>query len=233
MITVKNVSKNFKEVKAVDNISFTLKKGVITGFLGPNGAGKTTTMRLLTGYFFPSSGKVLFDNKSFEQNPLFIRSKIGYLPENNPLYSEMKVKEYLEFIADVRDLKDIPEKINKVAQNCGLKDHLNDKIETLSKGYRQRVGLAQSMIHDPEILILDEPTSGLDPNQIVEIRKLIKDLGKKKTVVLSTHILSEVQAICSQAIIINKGKIIVDDSLKKLTKGKKSLEKVFIKLTLS
>jgi ABC-2 type transport system ATP-binding protein len=232
MILVKNVSKSFNSVKAVDNISFTLKKGEITGFLGPNGAGKTTTMRLLTGFFFPNSGEIKIDGRSYQEDASGIKSKIGYLPENNPLYQELKVREYLEFIAQVRQLDQIPKRIGDVAKECGLTDYLDSKIEILSKGYKQRVGLAQSLIHDPEILIMDEPTSGLDPNQIVEIRKLIKKLGKKKTVILSTHILSEVQAICSQVIIINRGKIVADDSLAKLTKGKKSLEKVFLRLTL-
>lgn len=231
MISVKNVSKCFGSVKAVDDISFTLKKGIVTGFLGPNAAGKTTTMRLLTGYFFPTEGKITIDGLNFENDELAIKSKIGYLPENNPLYMEMKVREYLEFVGRIRRLADIPQKITTVSHDCGLEGFLEEKIELLSKGYKQRVGLAQALIHDPEILIMDEPTSGLDPNQIVEIRKLIKNLGKKKTVILSTHILTEVQAMCEQVVIIDRGKIVADDTLKNLTKGKKSLEKVFIKLT--
>lgn len=232
MISVKNVSKHFGTVKAVDNVSFTLKKGTITGFLGPNAAGKTTTMRLLTGYFYPTNGDITIDGMHFDTDDIRIKSKIGYLPENNPQYSELKVREYLDFIARVRQLSQPEKAIMKVAHDCGLTGRLDEKIETLSKGYKQRVGLAQALIHDPEILILDEPTSGLDPNQIVEIRKLIKELGKKKTVILSTHILSEVQAICEQVIVIHRGRIAADDSLKNLTKGKKSLEKVFMRLTM-
>jgi ABC-2 type transport system ATP-binding protein len=218
MIEIKNLSRNFGEIRAVDDISFTVDKGMITGFLGPNGAGKTTTLRMMVGFLQPSSGSILLDGKSIFEQPMAASAKIGYLPEHNPLYEEMYVVEALKYMADLRGMKGDSFKARKafVVESCGLKDVQFQKIGTLSKGFRQRVGLAQAILHDPEILILDEPTSGLDPNQIIEIRDLIRSLGKEKTVILSSHILQEVQATCDRVLIINKGKIIVDDSISEL-----------------
>ena len=227
MIKLKNVSKQFGQVTAVDNISFSVGKGEVIGFLGPNGAGKTTTMRMLTGFLRPSSGEVSMGGTV---NPDKDRVKaamlIGYLPENNPLYSEMTVGEYLKFIGSTKSKSSNTKDIIKV---CGVDNRLDEKIENLSRGYKQRVGLAAAIIGDPEILILDEPTSGLDPNQVVEIRGLIKELGKKKTVILSTHILQEVEAMCTRVIIINKGSIVYDD---KVPKRKGKLEKIFHDVTM-
>ena len=210
MIQVQNLTKKYVENVVLNDISFEVGKGEILGFLGPNGAGKTTTMRILTNFLAPNNGLVKISEHNVLDEPQKARRLIGYLPENNPLYGEMKVFEYLQYIAQVRDIKknDVREKIKKMVEVCGLQSVINKKIDELSKGYRQRVGLAQAMIHDPEILILDEPTSGLDPNQIVEIRELIRKLGENKTVILSTHILPEVQATCDRVVIIDKGKIV-------------------------
>ncbi|MCL2067200.1 MAG: ATP-binding cassette domain-containing protein [Treponema sp.] len=209
MIEVKNVSKSYGKVEAVTDVSFSLGNEQVLGFLGPNGAGKTTVMKILTGFHFPSSGRVLIDGISVEDNPVEVKKRIGYLPENVPLYGDLTVDEYLSFVSEARL---VPKQNRKAAidsslEACGLADYRDRKIETLSKGYRQRAGLAQAILHDPPILILDEPTTGLDPNQIIEIRSLIKELGKSKTVILSTHILQEVEAICSQVLIINEGRI--------------------------
>ncbi|MBT8383121.1 MAG: ATP-binding cassette domain-containing protein, partial [Ignavibacteria bacterium] len=195
-IVVNNLTKKFGTQRAVDNISFDVKEGEIVGFLGPNGAGKTTTMKIVTCYIAPSDGNVNVNGYSVLENQDEIKKKIGYLPENNPLYHDMPVLDYLKFVADLQAVsKDkVQSRISEMVHVCGLNVEKHKKIGELSKGFRQRVGLAQAMIHDPEILILDEPTSGLDPNQIVEIRKLIKELGKRKTVILSTHILPEVEA---------------------------------------
>jgi len=208
-IEVKNLSKLYGEVKAVTDISFSVEDQQVLGFLGPNGAGKTTVMKILTGFHFPSSGTALVDGIPVDENPLETKKRIGYLPENVPLYGDLTVDEYLEFAADARFIpkQEREEKINVSLEACGLVPYRNRKIETLSKGYRQRTGLAQAILHDPPILILDEPTTGLDPNQIIEIRSLIKELGKRKTVVLCTHILQEVEAICNQVLIINDGQI--------------------------
>jgi len=208
-IEVKNLSKLYGNVKAVTDVSFSVGDSEVLGFLGPNGAGKTTIMKILTGYHFPSSGTALVDGIPVEEEPLEIKKRIGYLPENVPLYADITVDEYLDFAADARF---IPKEqraaaINASLEACGLMNYRSRKIETLSKGYRQRTGLAQAILHDPPILILDEPTTGLDPNQIIEIRSLIKELGKRKTVILSTHILQEVEAICTQVLIINDGRI--------------------------
>ena len=213
-ITVENLSKSYGTQKAVDNISFKVKTGEVVGFLGPNGAGKSTTMKMITCYMAPASGNIMLDDLSVERDSEEIRKKIGYLPENNPLYMEMPVIEYLRFCADIQGvpMDKVPERLHSMIEKCGIETEKHKKINELSKGYRQRVGLAQAMIHDPEILILDEPTSGLDPNQIVEIRKLIKDLGKEKTVILSSHILSEVEATCDRILIINRGRIVADGS---------------------
>jgi ABC-2 type transport system ATP-binding protein len=193
----------------VNDVSFSVGKDQVLGFLGPNGAGKTTIMKVLTGYHFPTSGTVLIDGFSVEENPLEIKQRIGYLPENVPLYGELKTIEYLTFMAESRSILKNKQReyIDRAIERCGLKDVCYKRSETLSKGYKQRLGLAQAILHDPQILILDEPTTGLDPNQIIEIRKLITELGKSKTVILSTHILQEVEAVCSEVLILNEGTI--------------------------
>lgn len=213
-IQVNDLTKIYGQQKAVDQISFEIKTGEIVGFVGPNGAGKSTTMKILTGFIPPSSGEVKINDLDLIEDSLEIRKHIGYLPENNPLYLDMYVKEYLEFVAGIYKLgKQTNSRIKEIIEQTGLSIEQKKKIGALSKGYRQRVGLAQALIHNPAILILDEPTSGLDPNQIVEIRNLISDVGKEKTVMLSTHIMQEVEAICDRIIIINKGKIVADDSI--------------------
>ena len=209
MIEVKELSKRYGTVEAVRDVSFSVGAEQVLGFLGPNGAGKTTIMKILTGYHFPSGGSALVDGISVEEDPVEVKKRIGYLPENVPLYGDLTVDEYLSFAADSRRIPpgERKEKIEASLAACGLLSCRSRKIETLSKGYRQRAGLAQAILHDPPILILDEPTTGLDPNQIIEIRSLIKELGKRKTVILSTHILQEVEAICSQVLILNDGRI--------------------------
>ncbi|GBD88520.1 putative ABC transporter ATP-binding protein YxlF [bacterium BMS3Abin03] len=217
-IVVSNLTKKFGSQRAVDNISFEVRTGEIVGFLGPNGAGKTTTMKIITCYMAPNEGDVHVNDLSILENADEIKKKIGYLPEDNPLYDDMLMLEYLEFVAELQNVpKDkVRDRISEMIYVCGLDVEKHKKIAELSKGYKQRVGLAQAMIHDPEILILDEPTTGLDPNQIVEIRKLIRELGKQKTVILSTHILPEVEATCDRILIINKGKIVADGTAEML-----------------
>jgi ABC-2 type transport system ATP-binding protein len=227
-IVVENLTKKYGAQRAVDNISFEVKTGEIVGFLGPNGAGKTTTMKIITCFMAPTDGDVRIDGDSILDKYDKLKKNIGYLPENNPLYYDMPVMDYLKFIAELQNVpaNNIRERIIKMVRVTGLNDEKHKKIGELSKGYRQRVGLAQALIHDPEILILDEPTSGLDPNQIVEIRKLIKELRREKTVILSTHILSEVEATCDRIIIINHGKIVADgsaDILKRQAQGQEVL----------
>jgi ABC-2 type transport system ATP-binding protein len=227
-IVVNNLTKKFGTQRAVDNISFEVKTGEILGFLGPNGAGKTTTMKIITCFMAQNDGDVKVNDLSILEDQDEIKKLIGYLPENNPLYSDMPVLEYLEFVAELQNVaKDkISNRIAEMVNVCGLDVEKHKKIGELSKGYKQRVGLAQAMIHDPDILILDEPTSGLDPNQIVEIRKLIRELGKQKTVILSTHILPEVEATCDRILIINNGKIVADgtaDMLRKRAQGQEVL----------
>ena len=227
-IVVENLTKKYGTQRAVDNISFEVKTGEVLGFLGPNGAGKTTTMKIITCFMAPSDGDIKVGGLSIHEHQDEIKKKIGYLPENNPLYYDMLVLDYLEFVANLQGVpKDkIQKRIAEMVVMTGLNVEKHKKIGELSKGYRQRVGLAQAMIHDPEILILDEPTTGLDPNQIVEIRKLIKELGKEKTVVLSTHILPEVEATCDRIMIINNGKIVADgtsDMLRKQAQGQEIL----------
>ncbi|GHV69891.1 multidrug ABC transporter ATP-binding protein [Spirochaetia bacterium] len=209
MIEVKNLCKNYGSFQAVKDISFSVGSDQVLGFLGPNGAGKTTVMKILTGFHFPSGGEALVDGISVEDFPVEIKNRIGYLPENVPLYGELTVDEYLLFLAEVRLIprKDRKAALERSLEACGLTGVRSKRIEALSKGYRQRTGLAQAIIHDPPILILDEPTTGLDPNQIIEIRALIRELGKSKTVILSTHILQEVEAICSRVLILNEGRI--------------------------
>lgn len=217
-IEVKNLTKLYGVQKAVDNISFRIGKGEIVGFLGPNGAGKSTTMKLITGYLQPDAGNTIVGGINMQENPIEGKRKIGYLPEANPLYYDMYVREYLDFAADVHQIKNKKQKIAEIIETVGLTPESNKKTGALSKGYKQRVGLAAALLHDPETLILDEPTTGLDPNQIVEIRAVIRKLGKDKTVLFSSHIMQEVEAICDRAIIINKGRLVADDKLDNLQK---------------
>ncbi len=219
-IEVKDLLKIYGEQKAVNHISFKAGKGEIVGFLGPNGAGKSTTMKLITGYLHPDAGSAYVCGIDVASQAMEAKKKIGYLPESNALYYDMYVKEYLSFIASIYKIPHINTEVGQVIERVGLTPEYKKKIGQLSKGYKQRVGLAAAMIHQPEVLILDEPTSGLDPNQIVEIREVIKQLGKDKTVLLSTHIMQEVEALCSRAIIINKGHIVADDQLSNLNKKK-------------
>jgi ABC-2 type transport system ATP-binding protein len=215
-VIVNRLSKVYGSQKAVDEVSFTAEPGKILGFLGPNGAGKSTTMKIITCFIPASSGSVSVCGFDTQQNSMEVRKRIGYLPEHNPLYLEMYVKEYLAFVAGLHGMKNPKARIQEMIQLTGLEREQHKKIAELSKGYRQRVGLAQAMIHNPDVLILDEPTSGLDPNQLSEIRNLIKKIGKEKTVILSTHIMQEVEAICDQVVIINKGKIVANDDTKNL-----------------
>jgi len=220
-IEVTNLSKYYGEQAAVRDITFSVGKGEIVGFLGPNGAGKSTTMKIITGFIPSSSGEVKVCGLPVDVDSLDTRQLIGYLPEHNPLYLDMYVKEYLEFVAKIYKMSDVRDRVSDMVKAIGLDVEQNKKIGALSKGYRQRVGLAQAIIHDPQVLILDEPTSGLDPNQLVEIRELIKQIGKQKTVMLSTHIMQEVEAICDRVVIINKGQIVADDkaSILQIEKG--------------
>jgi ABC-2 type transport system ATP-binding protein len=227
-IVVENLTKKYGVQKAVNDISFEINTGEVVGFLGPNGAGKSTTMKMITCFMAPTSGDVTLDGSSILKEPEVIKQKIGYLPENNPLYLDMPIIDYLRFSAEVQGVNksEIATRIAEMIDRCGLDAEKHKNIGELSKGYRQRVGLAQAMIHDPEVLILDEPTTGLDPNQIVEIRKLIKELGKEKTVILSSHILSEVEATCDRILIINKGRIVADgtsDTLRHQAQGQELL----------
>lgn len=217
-IKVEGLTKVYGEQYAVDNISFEIPKGEIVGFLGPNGAGKSTTMKILTCYLPQTSGTAQVCGIDTLENPMEVKRKVGYLPESNPLYYDMYVKEYLMFMADLFKLKNKKAKVADMIEAVGLTKEQKKKIGALSKGYKQRVGLAQAMIHDPEVLILDEPTSGLDPNQLVEIRGLIKNFGKEKTVMLSTHIMQEVEAICDRIIIIKNGKLVADDKTSEISK---------------
>jgi ABC-2 type transport system ATP-binding protein len=218
MIQIENLTKNFGDLRAVDHISFEIQKGEILGLLGPNGAGKTTTMRMLTGFLRPTSGKIHVKDYSIDEDSLKIKRIMGYLPESAPLYHEMLTYDYLGYVADIRGLVGESKlaRIRKLADLCGLNEVMHQPIGELSKGYKQRVGLAHAMMNDPEILVLDEPTSGLDPNQIVEIRDIIKQIGREKTVVLSTHILSEAEATCDRIVIIDGGKIAADGSTETL-----------------
>ena len=213
-IEVKNLYKYYGEQAAVRDVSFSVKKGEIVAFLGPNGAGKSTTMKIMTGFMPASEGEVFICGKKVDIDKLDTRQIIGYLPENNPLYTDMYVREYLEFVGRIYKIKNLKARVSEMIHAVGLDVEQHKKIGALSKGYRQRVGLAQAIIHDPEVLILDEPTTGLDPNQLVEIRELIRSIGKEKTVLLSTHIMQEVEAICDRVIIISKGQIVADDTAK-------------------
>lgn len=232
-IAVANLSKTYGQQKAIDGISFSAIPGKVVGFLGPNGAGKSTTMKILTCFIPQTSGSAQICGYDVNNDPMEVRRKIGYLPEHNPLYLDMYIKEALSFIGSIHCIDNRDKRINEVIELTGLGPEQHKKIGSLSKGYRQRVGLAQAILADPQVLILDEPTSGLDPNQVLGIRSLIKELGKTKTIILSTHIMQEVEAVCEQVIIINKGKIVADDTLVNLRKmyEDKSLEDIFIELT--
>lgn len=226
-ITVSNLVKIYGTQTAVNNISFSLKKGEVVGFLGPNGAGKSTTMKMITTYLPPSNGTATVCGFDVVKQSMDVRKKIGYLPEANPLYYDMYVREYLEMSAGIHGIKKPKDRIEEMIALTGLSKEAHKKIGMLSKGYKQRTGLAQAMLHDPEVLVLDEPTSGLDPLQIVEIRDLVTRIGKEKTVLLSTHIMQEVEAMCNRVIIISSGNMVLDDSLENLRKGNRSLEEVF------
>ena len=228
-ILVKNLVKQYGEQRAVNNASFEVKKGEIVGFLGPNGAGKSTTMKIITGYLRADTGNAFVCGLDVNENAIAIKKKIGYLPESNPLYPEMYVREYLSFIAGIHELTNAVRAVEKVITLTGLTIESKKRISQLSKGYKQRVGLAAALIHEPEVLILDEPTSGLDPNQIVEIRNVIKQHGQNKTVLFSSHILQEVEAICDRVIIINKGQIVADDTLVNLQKRKNDRQIVSVR----
>ena len=223
-LELKKVAKSFGATKALSGISFTLKEGEVVGLLGPNGAGKSTLMRILSGYYTNWDGDVNFFEKSYRNHLKSIKNEVGYLTENNPLYADMYVIEYLKYVAELFRRKKAP--INQLIKKTGLLSHYDKKIRFLSKGYKQRVGIAAALINDPKLVILDEPTTGLDPNQLLEIRKLIRELGDKKIVLLSTHILQEVDAICDRVLIINQGEIVLDEKLKNLRKNKKKIIQV-------
>lgn len=223
-IEVANITKMYGAQKALNDVSFSIKKGEIVGFLGPNGAGKSTMMKILTTYLKPSEGEAKVNDYGVLESPKSVQQSIGYLPEHNPLYLEMYVREYLQFNADI--FKIPKEEISRIIKLTGLTSEAHKKIEQLSKGYRQRVGLACALLHNPDVLILDEPTTGLDPNQLIEIRELIKNVGKEKTVLLSTHIMQEVEAICDRVIIINKGEVVLDKPLKELSDSKEQIIEV-------
>lgn len=227
-ITVSNLTKIYGTQKAVNDISFKVDRGEIVGFLGPNGAGKSTTMKMITGYLQANSGIINVCGEAVSMNNLYTKKKIGYLPELNPLYQDMYVREYLDFTGGIQLVKKLPQKVETVIETVGLQLEANKKIGQLSKGYKQRVGLAAALIHDPEVLILDEPTTGLDPNQIIEIRQVIKKLGEEKTVLFSSHILQEVEAICDRVIIINKGNIVADDLLSNLQKANPAVQTIVV-----
>jgi len=230
MIQLKNLVKDYGTLRAVDHIDFEINEGEILGFLGPNGAGKTTTLKVITCFLSPTEGNIFVEDKNVLEDSREIRKIIGYLPENNPLYSEMTVFDYLKFIAEIREITNFKSRLREVIERCGLHGVVEKPINTLSKGYKQRVGIAQAIIHDPKILILDEPTSGLDPNQIAEIRELIKELGKEKTLIISSHILQEVQAVCDRIVIIHKGKIVADGSTEELKSSFQNKTKLVLEL---
>ncbi len=232
MIEVQELTKLFGETRAVDGVSFRVQNNEILGFLGPNGAGKTTSMRVITCYLPPTAGRVLVDGLDVVERSLEVRQKIGYLPESAPLYLDMNVVDYLDFIAAVRRVPklQVRQKVKHAVEVCGLGDVVQKNVGQLSSGYRQRVGLAQAILHDPEILVLDEPTRGLDPNQIIEIRHLIRELGRQKTVIFSTHILQEVEALCDRVLIIDKGKIVFDGSKEELALSASGRELIYVEL---
>jgi len=227
---ITHLTKIYGQQKALNDISFSLEAGEIVGFLGPNGAGKSSTMKIATCFLPPTSGQVKVKNFDVVEEPMQVKRLTGYLPEHNPLYLDLYVHEYLQFIGGLYGLrgKNLKRRVAEMVDRCGLVAEQNKKVEALSKGYRQRVGLAQALIHDPEVLILDEPTSGLDPNQLVEIRKLIKDISHNKTVIFSTHIMQEVEALCNRVVVINKGEIVADDSLENLMRHKRGLPAIVV-----
>jgi ABC-2 type transport system ATP-binding protein len=232
MIELQNLVKDYGSLRAVDNINFTIKEGEILGFLGPNGAGKSTTLKMITCYLTPTDGNIQIDDLNVYEHSKEIRKMIGYLPEHNPLYTEMTVFDYLKFVSEVREIAeaDFKKVLTRTIKKCGLTEVISQTIKTLSKGYRQRVGIAQAIIHNPKILILDEPTSGLDPNQIMEIRGLIKELGKEKTLIISSHILQEVEAVCDRIVIIDKGRIVGQGTTEELRIGNQRKAKLDIEL---
>lgn len=231
-IEITHLTKIYNQQKAVNDISFQVSKGEIVGFLGPNGAGKSTTMKIATSFIPPTSGHVKICGHDVVDSPMQVKKVVGYLPEHNPLYLDMYVREYLQFVGKVHGLKGtfLKNRINEMVELCGLTIEQNKKIETLSKGYRQRVGLAQALIHDPEVLILDEPTTGLDPNQLVEVREVIKNAGRDKTVLLSTHIMQEVQALCNRVVVIDKGELVANDQLEQLKSNQTTYNKLVVEL---
>ena len=230
-IVIQEINKSYNHNEALKNVSFSIGKGEVVGFLGPNGAGKSTLMKIITCYIQQDSGKIEICGKETREEEIHVKSMVGYLPENNPLYPDMYIKEYLLFIGNIYKVKDLNNRISDIIKKTGLESEIGKKIHQLSKGFRQRIGLAAALIHDPEVLILDEPTTGLDPNQLLEIRRLIKDIGANKTVLLSTHIMQEVDKICNRIIIISNGQIIDDQPIHFFTRNQISLEDHFIKLT--
>jgi ABC-2 type transport system ATP-binding protein len=227
-IIVENITKIYGQQKALDDVSFKIDAGEVVGLLGPNGAGKSTMMKIITCFIPPTSGSVTVNGFDIFDHSIEVRKRVGYLPENNPLYLDMYVKEYLAFISGIYKINNIKQRVDEMISLTGLTLEYKKKIGALSKGYRQRVGLAQALIHDPEVLILDEPTSGLDPNQLLEIRNLIKEIGKQKTVMLSTHIMQEVEAVCSRAIIIDKGRIVADDATANLSLNAEGIQTTIV-----
>ena len=230
-LEIKKINKKYGDQDALINVSFSLKKGDIVGFLGPNGAGKTTLMKIITSIIKPDSGDITINGYDTQKNEISTKRQIGYLAENNPLYKDMLVTEYLDFIASLYEIENKKDKVKEIIKKTGLESEIKKKIEELSKGYKQRVGIAAALVHDPNVLILDEPTTGLDPNQLIEIRKLIQEIGQEKIVLLSTHILQEIPKICNHIIIINKGRIVENTRMQNLIKESNNLEGHFQKLT--
>ena len=230
-LEIKKINKKYGDQDALIDVSFSLKKGDIVGFLGPNGAGKTTLMKIITSIIKPDSGNITINGYDTQKNEISTKRQIGYLAENNPLYKDMLVTEYLDFIASLYEIENKKDKVKEIIKKTGLEGEIKKKIEELSKGYKQRVGIAAALVHDPNVLILDEPTTGLDPNQLIEIRKLIQEIGQEKIVLLSTHILQEIPKICNHIIIINKGRIVENTRMQNLIKTSNNLEDHFQKLT--
>ena len=230
-LEIKKINKKYGDQDALINVSFSLKKGDIVGFLGPNGAGKTTLMKIITSIIKPDSGDITINGYDTQKNEISTKRQIGYLAENNPLYKDMLVTEYLDFVASLYEIENKKDKVKEIIKKTGLEGEIKKKIEELSKGYKQRVGIAAALVHDPNVLILDEPTTGLDPNQLIEIRKLIQEIGQEKIVLLSTHILQEIPKICNHIIIINKGRIVENTRMQNLIKTSNNLEDHFQKLT--
>ena len=230
-LEIKKINKKYGDQDALIDVSFSLKKGDIVGFLGPNGAGKTTLMKIITSILKPDSGDITINGYDTQKNEISTKRQIGYLAENNPLYKDMLVTEYLDFIASLYEIENKKDKVKEIIKKTGLESEIKKKIEELSKGYKQRVGIAAALVHDPNVLILDEPTTGLDPNQLIEIRKLVQEIGQEKIVLLSTHILQEIPKICNHIIIINKGRIVENTRMQNLIKKSNNLEDHFQKLT--